>query len=211
MSDYLDVWDLRILTINHQILKEKLNLYFHISCLPKDSLSYRILQVQKHLLLPSIYEEVSPFLNRHEISDVTMYTKREWKAFVSRAIHLENREFLIQSSKKYKKTDHLSLACEDYKIKDYFSKLNLAQARLKFRIRSGCVKFCKVQYPSDKTNLKTLFVCPEKECHSIDNIWHWRTCISYAPQRKSRNLNDESQLLAYFQDILKLRQNEQNS
>ena len=48
-------WDLKALTIDNYILKEKLNLYFHLSCLPKTSLSYLILQIQKSLFLPSIH------------------------------------------------------------------------------------------------------------------------------------------------------------
>ena len=202
-------WDLHMLTISHQILKEKLNLYYHISSLPKNSLSYQILQIQIHLNLPSIYGEVFPFLNRHEISDVTAFTKKEWKMFISRAIHSENRDFLIQTSQKYKKIDHLTLACEKYEFKDYLSKLSLARARLNFRLRSGCVKFCKTQYPSDQANMKTLFICPEKECQFLDNIWHWRRCLYYAPLRNFRDLKKQSDLLDYLQDIIEIRKKDQ--
>ena len=99
---------------------------------------------------------------------------------------------------------------EDYEFKEYFSELNLAQARLKFRMRSGCVKFCKVLYPSDKENLKSMFICPEDQCSSLDNVFHWSRCISYAPLRQSRNLLVESELIDYFQDIINLRSKELN-
>ena len=122
--------------------------------------------------------------------------------------HCENRDFLINSSKKYIKIDPLTLACETYEMKTYLSDLTLAQARLKFRQRSACVSSCKVMYPSQKDNLKTLFVCPEKGCTFLDNIWHWRKCVTYALLRLSRNLNDESQLLSYLQDIIDLRSKE---
>ena len=152
--------------------------------------------------------EIKPFLNRHEIVDVTSYSKKDWKIFVTDTIHCENRDYLINSSKKYKKIDHLTLACETYEMKTYLSDLTLAQARLKFRQRSACVSSCKVMYPSQKDNLRTLFVCPEKGCTFLDNIWHWQKCETYAPLRISRNLNKEFQLLSYLQDIIDMRRKE---
>ena len=45
----------------------------------------------------------------------------------------ENRLTLLEQAKSYKKLDSLSLACEEYKLKDYISNQNLADARLTFR------------------------------------------------------------------------------
>ena len=97
------------------------------------------------------------------------------------------------------------MAAEEYGIKDYFFKLDLARARLKFRVRASCVKTCKIHFPSDKQNIETMFTCPQTQCSHIDSLSHWSRCESYAHLRKSRELNDDFQLLNYYQDIINLR------
>ena len=139
MSCGLNVLGFKFLTINHRILKEKLLFFHHLKFLPKNAISYQILQIQQDQNLPSILDDIVLFLNRHEITDVTLFSKKDWKTFVSDAIHSENRDFLINSSQKYKKIDHLTLACETYEMKSYFSDLTLAQARLQFRRRLACI------------------------------------------------------------------------
>ena len=193
-----------ILTIQNRILLQKLNLYHHISCLPHSSLSHRILETMKRLHLPGLYEECRPFLLRHVILDVASFSKHQWRLFVRHKINEENRQFLISWSEKYKKIDTLQIACEDYKFKDYFFKLNLAQSRLMFRSRSGCMYTCKTQYSSDPVNMRALHAC--MHCREVDTFSpHWMNCNAYAHLRKSRNLQIDSQLLAYYQDIINLR------
>ena len=148
-------WDLCMLTMDHRILKEKLNLYFHIMNLPENSLSRNFIEIQHRLHLPGITEEIIEFLNRHEITNIRGFSKKDWKLFVNKAINNENREYLIESSKKYKKIDSLSLSEEEYELKEYFTNYNLKMARLKFKERSSTMSHCKTHYPSDKNNIKT--------------------------------------------------------
>ena len=201
----LMLWDLSVLSIHLRILKEKLILYHHITCLPQSSLAHQVLLVQERLRLPSLLDEVDQFLNKHEITDVKKFSKGEWKSFVKRTIHSENRETILKNAQKYKKIDYLELAEEEYGIKEYFSELNLAEARLKFRVRAKCVKTCKMHFPSDKQNIRTMFICPENKCSFVDSLSHWSLCESYAHLRQSRDLSDDSQLLGYYQEIINLR------
>ena len=201
----LMLWDLSILSIHLRILKEKLLLYHHITCLPKTALAHQVLLLQEHLQFPSLREEVVHFLNRHEISDMRKFTKIEWKRFVQRTIDLENREFIIKSAENYKKIDYLSMAAEEYRTKDYFYKLDLQKARLKFRVRSNCVSSCKLHYKSDKKNIETMFICPQKQCSYVDSLSHWSQCKSYEHLRDFRDLSDDFQLLSFYQDVINLR------
>ena len=201
-------WDLSVLTISHRILKEKLIFYHHISCLPQNAVARQILEIQQRLHLRGILEEVEQFLNRHQIVDIRKFSKKNWKSFVKRTIESENREHLIESSKKYKKIDYLSMSNEDYGIKDYFLKYDLSRARLKFKERSQCMTTCKVHYQSDKQNLETMFICPQTQCDSIDTLLHWRKCRSYTHLRENRNLDDDFDLLNYYQDVINLRLND---
>ena len=117
----------------------------------------------------------------------------------------ENRDFIIDWSKRYKKIDSLSLGCEEYERKPYFHKLSLAQARLKFRERSKTMKTCRTQFPGDTKNFKARFEC--FHCDNIDTLIHWRTCPSYFHLRQSKNLDDDFDLTTYYSEIIKMRAN----
>ena len=117
---------------------------------------------------------------------------------------------MIKTCQKYKKIDYLSLADEEYETKDYFSKYDLAKARIKFKQRSNCMTYCKMHSPSDKLNIETLFECPEG-CGFQDSIFHWRRCRAYEHLRNNKNLDNEFDLLSYYQNIINLRKQEQSN
>ena len=147
-----------------------------------------------------------PFLAKHQVSNIRSFSKAKWRRFVKRNLNDENRDFLIKWSEQYKKVDSLSLAVEDYERKTYFNKLNLAQSRLKFRERSQCMTTCKVDYPSDQNNIKSLFIC--NHCTKIDNLSHWRECPRYSEFRESKSLDNDVDLVNYYQQIINLRKSE---
>ena len=120
-------WDVGMLTIPMRLLKSKLNLYYHISCLPESALSRRVLEVQQRLHLPGLHEDVAGFLAKHQVHDLRQFNKKSWKSFIKEKINNDNREFVIQWSEKYKKIDSLSLACEEYETKPYLNELKLAE------------------------------------------------------------------------------------
>ena len=199
-------WDLAILTIPNRILKNKLMFYHHIANLPDHALCRKILDTKVRLKLGGLHEEVRQFLARHQVIDIQKFTKPEWKRFVDRKLNLENREFLIQWSGKYKKVDSLSLACEEYERKEYLNKLNLAQSRIKFRERSSCMTTCRTDYPSDPGNIKAVFEC--FHCEKLDVLSHWRECNAYAKFRESKSLENDADLVLYYQQIIDFRRSE---
>ena len=99
----LMLWDLKILSIPLQILKEKLMLYYHICNLPKTALSFQVLKEQQRLKLPSVFDEIQPFLSKYGVSDITGFSKKDWSLFVKQKIDLENRNHILELSKNYKK------------------------------------------------------------------------------------------------------------
>ena len=104
------------------------------------------------------------------------------------------------------KVNSLSLACEEYTRKEYFSKLNLAQSRIKFRERNKCMTTCRVDYPSDLANIKAMFQC--FHCDQIDTLSHWRECQMYAKFRESKSFDHDEDLVAYYQQIINFRKSE---
>ena len=159
---------------------------------------------QERLQFPSLRDEISHFLAKFEVFEVSTFSKREWKEFVRRKIVQLNREYLIEWCQKYKKLDQLSLSIEEFGLKDYFSILSLDQARVKFRERAKCLRTCKLHYPSDWLNIKTMFKC--RHCEDIDSgDGHWKTCSGYKHLRDNKNLDDISQLISYYQEVIKMR------
>ena len=199
----LMMWDLKMLSIPLRILKSKLLLYHHISHLSENDISHRVLLEQQRLQLPGLYEDVSAFLNKHEVTNIHDFSKTEWSRFVSNKIEGENRDYLLEWSRKYKKLDYLSLGCEDYEVKPYFHKLNLAQSRIKFWERSKSMKYCRTSQPSDKHNLKVSLRC--YHCQKFDLLSHWYSCPRYSNLRKSKNLEDDFQLTNDFSEIMRMR------
>ena len=200
-------WDLGAILMPFKILKEKLLLYWHIRNLPPSSIAYQALIIQERLNLPSLLDEIVHFLNKFEVYDVLQFSKDAWKKLVSKNIVQMNREFIIESSKRYKKLDYVSMGCEDFGLKKYFLDLNLEDGRLKFRERCKTMTTCKTDYPSDMKNVRSLFSC--HHCDEVDSVnLHWKTCSAYSHLRENRNLNSDVDLCAYYRDIINLRNQE---
>ena len=200
-------WDIGSLVFPLRILKEKLLLYHHISCLQETAVAYSVLVIQERQNLPSLKDEIIHFLRKYEIVDVRKFSKLGWRKYVREKIHEMNREFILENSKKYKKLDYMSMACEEYGLKDYFNCLNLTDSRIKFRERSKCMTSCRTDYPSDQGNIKAMFQC--FHCDEIDSVGlHWKLCPGYAHLRENRNLQLDTDLCGYYRDIINLREQE---
>ena len=119
-------FDLKVTIMPIRILKTKLLFYHHLVTLPDGSLANKIIEILQHLKLYSLKNEIDPFLTRHGVSEVASFSKVQWKHFVDVRISEENRLTLLEQAKGYKKLDSLSLACEEYKLKDYMINQNLA-------------------------------------------------------------------------------------
>ena len=202
-------WDLGVLVMPLRILKEKLLLYHHISCLPQNSVARQVLDIQERLDYPSLRKEISHFLSKYEVFDVRKFSKKEWKCFVNKNIIQMNREYIIENSKHYKKIDYITMACEDFEIKGYFHDLNLEESRIKFRERSHCMTTCKTNYSNNYEYIKSMFEC-ENCLDEIDNFeLHWKTCRGLKHLRENKDLSD-SDLVAYYREIISLRTTKNN-
>ena len=154
------------------------------------------MKTQEKLEFPSLRNEVHGFLAKFGIPDVTRFSKVGWKRFVKNSIHELNRIQLLDDIKQYKKLDFFELGSEEYKVKDYFSKLDLESSRMKFRVRSQTVTSCATHYPSDPENIRNMFECREK-CTFIDSIFHWENSDCYKDLKMSNPTTDQELCLFY--------------
>ena len=199
-------FDLALLQIHLQILKQKLLLFHHISCLPENSVARNILTISQQFHFPGLHNEVNMFLVEHEITDVGRFSKAEWKTHISKILESENRKNLLHKSRNYKKLDYISLSLEDYELKDYFCSLDLERARMRFKERSGCVSTCRRQFSSEF--IRRSFYCPSCNTQSVDVIKHWVRCSSYQKFLISRDIQTEKGLLSFYLDVINYRKSQ---
>ena len=196
-------WELGVTLIPLRILKEKLLLYHHISCLPEKLLSLKILKIQEKLKLPSLRGEVESFLNEFEIVDVTAFSKHIWKKYVSEKIAQKNKILLLEMAKKLKKVDYLSKACEEFGLQDYFSNLSLDLARTKFREVTKCMQTCRSHASSDSSNIYAMHRC--YDCSSQDSLNHWWFCEAYKHLRTNKNKESDRDICEFYQAVINQR------
>ena len=100
------------------------------------------------------------------------------------------------------------MATEIFEMKTYITDMTLIDARTLFRIRSNMTNV-KMNQVSDKKNAKTLWKC--NECGNIDTQSHILWCPYFAPIRDGKSVDNDSDLVDYFKEVFKIREERRNS
>ena len=114
----------------------------------------------------------------------------------------------IVKEKKYKKINHIALSEADLAIKPYLKSLNVADARLHFKIQCRMVPTVKMNFQSDAKYTSALWACGSCRSDLRDSQEHVLVCSSYETYRKDKNLSEEKDLVDYYKSVLKHRLNE---
>ena len=117
----------------------------------------------------------------------------------------KNRDDLLNMTKKYRKIDYFEKKEETYEKKDYLKRMTLENCRVMFSLRSQMTRTIMTHFSSDKGYENELWTCIS--CKSkIDSIFHAKNCLFYSNLRqKYPNLESDDQLVEYFKEILKIR------
>ena len=94
---------------------------------------------------------------------------------------------------------------ESYGQKAYLTELQLNDARLLFRIRTKNIN-CKMNQSSSHSNKASLWKCDG--CGYIDTQSHILYCPSYQHLREGKSMDSDKDLVAYFRDVLKEREDD---
>lgn len=191
--------------MSNRILQKKLLFLHHLANLDQSSLAYEVYQEQIRLNLPGLVSECQEYmasLNLQE-SDLTLLTKLQWKRLVKEKIYTKNRSDLLKKNKSYKKLDYFSLKNEEFETKSYFKNLTLRDARTKFSVVSQMTRSVKMHFMSDKKFSAYLWQCDQ--CGKCDSIAHIKVCSAYCHLREDKDLDDDQDLVQYFQQVLQLR------
>ena len=103
-----------------------------------------------------------------------------------------------------KKLDHNLLSKEKFETKDYLKSLHLADARLRFSIRSKMTRTVQMNFKGEPKYSKNLWKC--LDCQIPDTQEHIVRCPVYQPLRVGKDLNKDKDLVDYFRKVIDRRQ-----
>ena len=154
---------------------------------------------------PGLLKEYKSPCTEFNLPIPSTISKQRWKNMVKKAIYEANKNNLLTLIKsKYQKLDYDIVKNEKYEMKDYVKNLYLHEGRMKFQIRSKMVKTVAFNFSSDPKFSSQLWQC--SHCDKMDSQSHILICDSYKPMREGKDLNCDKDLVAYFKDVISLRE-----
>ena len=196
-------WETGGTLMKYRILQRKLLLLHHIATLSDSCLAKEVYNLQKELNLPGLVSECSNVLRENDIYDIAMYSKYQWKKIAKSITCKLNKDELIRMSKKYKKIDY---SWDDNLTTrhSYLNGMKVNDARMLFKIRSKMAPTIQMNFPSDKTYAANKWIC--SACLiNLDTQDHVINCEEYSKYREGLNLDEDEDLVKYFQSIVNLR------
>ena len=129
-----------------------------------------------------------------------------WKKTVIKAIKEKShktlkKEFMTFSKLRGQKNEDEN----ELSVKDYIKTMTLRNARTFFRIRSNMVDV-KMNQKSNSNYANDLWKCDY--CFSLDSQSHIMWCPAFSSLREGKNLQNDLDLVSYFQDVMKIRENQ---
>ena len=189
----------------NRVLQYKLLFFFHIINLGEDTSAFKIQQQQRKLKLPGLVQECLLALASLSIDkeNVRKMNKYQWKDLIRKRIKKKNSEDILEKMRKSKKFDFLSHKDESFETKTYLKTMTLQESRMMFSLRSQTTKTVKTHQMSNKSFASKLWKC---SCGFTDSISHIKRCINFQGLRESLDIeNNENDLVKYFQEVIKFR------
>ena len=92
---------------------------------------------------------------------------------------------------------------EKCELKEYFTKLTVEDARLKFRLRTMMVE-AKFNFKNKKEYSNDLWVCDSCSTN-IETQSHLLWCPAYQNLRENKSLDNDQDLINYIKKVLEIR------
>ena len=144
------------------------------------------------------------------ISQEPEVSRASWKNTVKKAIKRRNESELKDRIQNYSKlTDLQSETC--CKRQKYLSSMTMAEARIKFRLRTFTFP-CKMNQVNDPRHRAELWRCdscsslldPDSQ-NNIDSQSHILWCPAYKKLREGKSLNSDKDMINYFRQVMLIR------
>ena len=204
--------------MEYRILKKKLLFLHHLATLPDDALAREVYDVQRKLALPGLFQECQEFLVKFGITKPEKFTKNQWKSLVKNKIAEMNKNDILEQLKPLKKMKHEDYANQKFERKSYMSSLNIAEARMRFKLNAQMTPTIKMNFPSDKVFTRQMWTCSgcvggdvgSEVVGCRDTQQHVMVCPGYGELREDKNLENDRDLVRYFAQVIKKRQDSDN-
>ena len=180
-------------------------LVLHIRMLDKNCLARRIYEEQSHNNWPGLVEETKFICEKLSIESVhtTKLSKKVYRKLITRACHKENEKRLRNKTKGKQKCERMER--ETYGKKDYLKNKNIFSARQMYRTRFGMQPFAG-NYSHDRRFARSEWLCQCREAREEESHLLSGNCPVYGEiWAKYENLDDDDNLVSFFNEILNLR------
>ena len=209
-------WETGGTLMKNRILQKKLLFLHHVATLPNDTLAREVYEVQAKLELPGLLKECKEFLVINGITNLSLYSKLQWKSFVIKKIKSMNKDDILNMMKKpYKKISHQEHVNEKFEVQPYLKTMNLSQARMRFKLKTGMTPTVQMNFPSSEEFANQLWTCVGCTSTSSDTDRqvegrrdtqaHIMVCPGYTEFRQNLDLENDKDLVTYFGRVVKKR------
>ena len=201
-------WETGTLYMKYRIMTRKLTFLHHLLTLPDDSLAKEILCAQEKYSLPSLTDECKDILDELNISNIHELSKYQWKRLVKSHMRKKNKADLIGECHQYKKISFVET--DTFERQSYLSELNVSEARMRFKIARYMVLTVQMNFKSDPAFTANRWTC--SGCSgSLDTQAHILNCPGYSDLRSNLNLELDVDLVRYFHQVIRKRQEDEDS
>ena len=199
-------WDLGMLSMEHRVNISKLVFLKYLVDQDGENLSKEIFNTQKSLDFPGFIQEVRDLLKIYELPNIIdselKISYSMWKSKVKKAVK-KRWEAELRGNMNTSKLKDGPLVGESFGLKEYINKLQITDARTKFRLRSFTTNV-KMNRKSDPTYAAELWKCDG--CGNLDTQSHIMWCPGFAPLREGLDVDNDKDVIHYFQEVFKLRE-----
>ena len=189
-----------------RIDKKTIMFFHHILNLPNESLAKEIAMTQIKFKYPGQVNEYQELITKYNLPELRNQSKLEWKRLVQNTLKEYNKTTLLTKIKKYKKLEYKELGKEKFQTKPYLKNLNLADARLRFALRTRMTMTVQANYKGDHTFKSNGWKC--QECQVLDTQEHVVRCPIYISLRNGKDLSSDRDLVQYFRRVIDIRKKE---
>ena len=200
-------WDLGMLSVEELINKNKLMFLHYIVEQDDSNLSKEIFLIQKSLNFPGFVHEARNLIRKYGLPNIIdenlHFSKFTWKAKVKKAINEHYQNDIKQKIKKSSKLKDGPINDEKFELQGYIRNMTLNDARTNFKLRSNTFK-AKMNQKSNPIYSAKLWKCGE--CQNLDTQSHIMWCPGYAPLREGLDIDNDVDVVHYFQQVFKLRE-----
>ena len=202
-------FDLGHVSMKEKIHIKKLTFLYHLKNLQSGSLASEIFDLQVKYNFPGLITECRNLLKLYNLPDIVNsspdLTKNQWKTRVKKHVKEKSAKMIKNELLSYSKLKKLGYDDdENLECKEYTRTMSLKDARTQFRIRSQMIDV-KMNQKSNEKYARELWKCDF--CMSIDSQAHIMWCPAFSPLREGRNLQNDLDLVHYFQEVMKIREN----